>query len=305
MTPLDDEFIKEEARQCALDVKDNISKLIRAFSDREMALKLQQYQTKSSEFSAFVDSFQNMQRLYTVKLNTPQEEVKSIKANLSLLKEKISKLEHLRGQKKDAYDQYCEECSKSKEIRDNQIKILKEQVTYENSQRETSIENAKEQGMADEKALNENHESTMAELIKKKEIAEKQHAEQLNKNTKDEERLRKEFKKASSAYRENMNQYDMELKNGTKENENTKQEYDSTVEDLNGMKAEYNILLEEKRKREEIAAIMQRKKDEQNAKMDKLIKATEYIQAHWRGMQERKIMEKTRKKKKGKKGKKK
>ena len=49
-----------------------------------------------------------------------------------------------RQNRKDAYDKYCEECSKSKEIRDNQIKILKEQVTYENSQRETSIENAQE-----------------------------------------------------------------------------------------------------------------------------------------------------------------
>jgi hypothetical protein len=71
------------------------------------------------------------------------------------------------------------------------------------------------------------------------------------------------------------------------------------------MKASYQDLLEEKRKRDETAAIMQRKKDEQNAKMGKLIKASEYIQAHWRGLLERKIMEKQRKKKKGKKGKKK
>lgn len=71
------------------------------------------------------------------------------------------------------------------------------------------------------------------------------------------------------------------------------------------MKASHQDLLEEKRKRDETAAIMQRKKDEQNAKMGKLIKASEYIQAHWRGLLERKIMEKQRKKKKGKKGKKK
>jgi hypothetical protein len=35
MTPLDDEFVTEEARQCALDLKANITKLIRVFSDRE------------------------------------------------------------------------------------------------------------------------------------------------------------------------------------------------------------------------------------------------------------------------------
>ena len=121
---------------------------------------------KSNEFSAFLDSMNNMQRLYTTKLNTPQEEVKSIKANLSLLKDKIQKLEALRTTKKDAFDKYCEECSKSKEIRDNQIKILKEQVTYETSLRETSMENSNEQGMNDEKTLETNHKETMAKLKK-------------------------------------------------------------------------------------------------------------------------------------------
>ena len=62
--------------------------------------------------------------------------------------------------------------------------------------------------------------------------------------------------------------------------------------------------LEEKRKRDEIAAIMKRKSDEQNAKMEKLNAAAEYIQAAWQGMQERKVYEKFRKGKKKKKKKK-
>jgi len=66
--------------------------------------------------------------------------VKSIKTNLGLLEDKIKKLDTLRSNKKDTYDKYLEDCSKSKEIRDNQIKILKEAVTYENSKRETSID---------------------------------------------------------------------------------------------------------------------------------------------------------------------
>jgi hypothetical protein len=95
-----------------------------------------------------------------------------------------------------------------------------------------------------------------------------------------------------------MEQYDNELKTQTKDNANTMGEYEGTLADLNNMKEEYNMLLEEKRKRDEIAAIMQQKKDMQNEKMDKLIRASEYIQAHWRGLQERKIMEKARKGKK-------
>ena len=59
-----------------------------------------------------------------------------------------------------------------------------------------------------------------------------------------------------------------------------------------------------RRKREEIAAIMQKKKDEQNAKIEKMSRACEWVQAHWRGMLARKEMEKARKGKKKKKKKK-
>ena len=60
MTPLDDEFITEEARACALDTKETIKQLVRIFSDREMQLKLKQFEHKSSEFAAFQDTFSNM-----------------------------------------------------------------------------------------------------------------------------------------------------------------------------------------------------------------------------------------------------
>ena len=47
MTPLDDEFITEEARTCAIDVRDNTAKLIRAFEDRSMQPKLRMHESKS------------------------------------------------------------------------------------------------------------------------------------------------------------------------------------------------------------------------------------------------------------------
>ena len=40
MTPLDDEFITDEARTCALQLRDNTAKLIRTFEDKQMRLKL-------------------------------------------------------------------------------------------------------------------------------------------------------------------------------------------------------------------------------------------------------------------------
>jgi len=47
--------------------------------------------------------------------------------------------------------------------------------------------------------------------------------------------------------------------------------------DLNAIKQDYDMRVEEKRKRDEIAAIMQAKNDLQNAKMEKLDRATEYM----------------------------
>ena len=44
---------------------------------------------------------------------------------------------------------------------------------------------------------------------------------------KQETQLRKEYKKAASTYNENMNQYDMELKNNSKDLAKTVDEYES------------------------------------------------------------------------------
>ena len=43
------------------------------------------------------------------------------------------------------------------------------------------------------------------------------------------------------------------------------------------LREEYKLRLQERKKRDEIAAIMQKKNDEQNAKIEKLSKASEFI----------------------------
>lgn len=126
------------------------------------------------------------------------------------------------------------------------------------------------------------------------------------KNNKDAELgLRREYRKSHNAYSDNMNSYDYEMKNQTREKEKYLAEFDDTNGELASVKDEYEVLMQERKKREEIAAIMKRKNDEQSLIMDKLVKASEFIQAHWRGMQERKLMEKAMKGKKKRKGKKK
>ena len=127
----------------------------------------------------------------------------------------------------------------------------------------------------------------------------------MDTNKKTEENLRKNYKTAHFEYQANMEAYDLELKGQTKGNMIAREEYEGTLTDLNNMKDALAMMQEEKRKRDEIAAILKHKNDIQQATMDKLIRASEFIQAHWRGMQERKLMEKSMKgkKKKKKKGK--
>jgi hypothetical protein len=59
--------------------------------------------------------------------------------------------------------------------------------------------------------------------------------------------------------------------------------------------------LEERKKRNEILAIMKKKSDEQAKQMNLLVKAAEWMQGHWRGLLARREMEKARKGKKKKK----
>lgn len=98
-----------------------------------------------------------------------------------------------------------------------------------------------------------------------------------------------------------MDGYDREVNQHTVDNQKTQNEYDDTYADLLQLKEEYSMRLQEKKKRDEIAAIMQKKNDEQNAQKEKLVRASEFIQAHWRGLLARKEMEKARKGKKKKK----
>jgi predicted house-cleaning noncanonical NTP pyrophosphatase (MazG superfamily) len=79
------------------------------------------------------------------------------------------------------------------------------------------------------------------------------------------------------------------------------QEYDQVHTQLIMIQDEYKQRIEERKKREEILAIMKKKNDEQLKQLNLLNKAAEWMQAHWRGLLARREMEKARKGKKKKK----
>jgi len=87
-----------------LNVKENITKLVRLFTNPENQLKLRAYEHKSQEMSSFIEQFGELQKLFTTKLNTPMEEKKAQEKSRKILVEKCDKLQDIRDQKKETYD---------------------------------------------------------------------------------------------------------------------------------------------------------------------------------------------------------
>jgi hypothetical protein len=161
-----------------------------------------------------------------------------------------------------------------------------------------------EHGETNESELQKAHEDAMAKLMKEKNTLSNKMAEVEKQNAGAEREDRKGFVKIFQDYHNNMIQYDQEMFATTGENTKYEGEYEDTANDLREIEKEYEDRVETRKKRDEIAAIMQKKKDEQNAQMEKISRGCEWIQAHWRGMLARKEMEKARKGKKKKKKKK-
>ena len=119
----------------------------------------------------------------------------------------------------------------------------------------------------------------------------------------EEEGLRSNWSRKDQNLRLNVAQYDTEINASEETNAKMQADYDDTAFDLSQAKEEYELLRDEARQREEIAAILERKNAEFSEKMNKINKASQYIQAHWMGMLARKERDKAMKgKKKKKKG---
>lgn len=69
---------------------------------------------------------------------------------------------------------------------------------------------------------------------------------------KDELGLRKDFQKTSNDFINSVQVYDADITTQTVDNAKTLQEYEDVVSDLTQIKEEYEIRLEEKKKRDEM-----------------------------------------------------
>ncbi len=81
MIPLDDEYLQEESRQVAIEIRKTTARLVRDFSVSALQLKLKAHfgDQRSNEFAGFIETFEQLKTLWYTKLTTPMEEENSIR----------------------------------------------------------------------------------------------------------------------------------------------------------------------------------------------------------------------------------
>ena len=122
---------------------------------------------------------------------------------------------------------------------------------------------------------------------------------------KEERELEKQNENKFDALHAMYQQHDAEITSAETAKQKNQEDYNDTLADLKVAQETFDLLKEDARKRDEVAQILERKNKEFTEKMEKLNKATSYIQAHYMGMVARKERDKAMKGKKKRKGKKK
>lgn len=76
------------------------------------------------------------------------------------------------------------------------------------------------------------------------------------KNKTEEQKMREDYKRADRVYTENLTNYDAEMKQQTKAVDQTKEQFEQVHHELGLVSEEYKSRIEERKKREEMLAIM-------------------------------------------------
>ena len=122
-----------------------------------------------------------------------------------------------------------------------------------------------DRGMRYEEELNNRHQQTMQKLQKEMNIQQSKLNEEEKKNLQLEKDHRKVFNGVQRAYQSNMEEYDKAMFDGVNQNALALADYEDTATDLRELEAELHEKLEQRRKKEELQAILAKKKDEQKA----------------------------------------
>ena len=157
-----------------------------------------------------------MKSLWWIKLTRPIEEEKSIEEQLKKLSERTKNLRDLRDKKKEGLQKYQEEAREEKDKKQREIQGFNAEKANYRTTMDKEIENLNKESAKKHKELEESHIAEVAALKKKIDGLEANLLQLKLKNKTEENKLREENKRADRLYTENLNAYDIEMKDQTR-----------------------------------------------------------------------------------------
>ena len=292
---------RNNAIRNAQKIKSNTLKLIKVFRKDEWLVKLtkefKEIYTRQSgnEISAFLPQFEKMRQLWFIKLSTSVEDAVRMADQVELSNKRVKELQKQLDAKKDNLDKFKKESQEAKELARLEIDQLKNKKTELNSEKYTQVNNLGNEGQKRKDENQKSHETRMTQLNK---LIEELNAELLQvktENTAAEKALLTAYENADKTYRDALESYDADMRDKTKEREDFEADERDMQHQLEELKQQWAERVEEKHKREMLAKILRAKEEEKQKEIDTLNKAAEFLQAHYRGMMQRREHDKARK----------
>ena len=311
MEPLDGDFETKQARNAAktnaMTMKSNIMKLIHKFRSEALQQKLYRelQRPQPNDITTFTTSFEDMKKLWKNRLCTSLEEHMRMQEQVETSGKRVKDLSKTLDDKKDQLEKFQKNAQEHKESRRQEIEQLKSAKGELRNEKLTMENQLTARGQGIKEASEKRHQETMHALQATIEQLTGDLKQVKDENLVAEKALLTAYDGADKQYTEALNSYDTEMSEKTKEKNEAEADCQDAEYQLSQIREQWSERIEERRKREALKAIMDKKEADQRKKQDTLNKAAQFLQAHYRGMLARREMERARKGKKGRKGRKK
>jgi DNA repair exonuclease SbcCD ATPase subunit len=275
---------------------------VRIFRRDDMRARLlKEFKDIKVEPYPFLETFKLMKNLWIDKLCTSLEEFNRNQEQLSISKKRVSELEEQLQKKTNDKDTFTNLAKEQKDQRTKEISELKETQANLRQDKVKKEEELLSKGDNDLKNLREAHEERKNQLRAEIDRLEQELKATKKLNGDEESALVGKYEIAEKGYKDTLETYDQDMRENIKQKDNAQKAYDEEFAHLKSVREQWEERQEENRKREALQKIIDERKRVQQKKLDTLNKAAQFLQAHWRGMMQRKEQEKARKGKKGRK----
>lgn len=292
--PLDDDQMTDDHRATYAKMKKTTSQLLRKLmKDEDALLKLRRFDDhKNTDMADFLSFINKLRDLWVTKLSTSLEEQNSKDQVVEELTAKNQNLRRKLKEKQDAYSKFKQQTDERREQLENERSMLTSERTTEAMSKEKERERIKNESDRNQKMNKDNHEQRMKELVSRRDKLSDNLKILKTENSKEEEKLRKDFERSENNARDNIKTYDKDMDKQNEALNTLKEQYAKVQEELAIVENLYRGKMEEKRRKLEEELKRKKLEQEREQQLDTLNKAAEWIQAHYRGLITRKAYNK-------------